>query len=288
MNLNLLPLFLAVAEASSFSTAAKTVGLRRSSVSRGVAALERELKVQLFNRTTRQVSLTTAGTALYAQLAPQMGALTKVLGALPEQEEEPSGELRLSASNDMGAVALPEIIAGFSLRYPKVRLDVRISNRFVNLVAEGFDVALRVSSGRMGDSTLVARRLTGLEINVFAAPTYLARVGTPKTVEEASKLAWVSLRPKLPPPMRGAARLLGDDMLFIHGATRAGLGLAFLPTFLTAQDVAAGRLVRVLPKVSMPSGALYLVHAPGKPPRKVTAFRDYLVQYLATHPLTAK
>lgn len=279
MNLNLLPLFTAVAEAVSFSEAATQLGLRRSSVSRGVASLEKALDVQLFNRTTRQVSLTSAGKALYAKLAPRLGELKEVLGTLPEQEEEPAGTLRVSVPNDLGAMVLPELFAGFSLRYPAVRLDVRVSNRKVNLVSEGFDVALRIAVGRLTDSSLVARRLATLEVQVFAAPSYLARVGTPKSPEEAALLDWVLSRTKLPAPLLSprVARALGDDMLFIAGAARAGLGLAVLPVFLTRDDVAAGRLMRVLPKISISSGALFLVHTPGRVARKVSAFRDYLL-----------
>lgn len=286
MNLNLLPLFVAVAEASSFSDAARHLRLRRSSVSRGVAALEKELKVQLFNRTTRQVSLTGAGKALFHKLSPQLSALTQVLGTLPEQEEEPSGELRISVPNDLGAMVMPQLLADFSLRYPEVRLDVRVSNRQVDLVAEGFDVALRVSTNRLRDSSLVARKVATIGVQVFAAPEYLARVGTPKTVEDAAALDWLLIMPKFPPPLitPKRAKVYADDMLFIAGAARAGLGLALLPAFLATADVAAGRLVRVLPKISIAStGGIFLVHAPGRVSRKVAAFRDYVAQHLAQH-----
>jgi DNA-binding transcriptional LysR family regulator len=278
MDLNLLPLFLAVAEASSFSVVARKLGLRRSSVSRSIAALERSLGVQLFSRTTRHVALTTAGAALHAKLSPQLAALTESLGALPEQEEQPSGELRLTAPNNIGAAVLPAILASFSARYPAIQIDVRLTNRFVDLVAEGFDVALRVSTGKMSGSSLVARRLTDLEMQIFGSPTYLARAGVPRTARETADHQWLAMRgarvPILPTP-RVAARVVGDDILFLQGAARAGMGLAALPVFLVQEDVAAGRLQRVLPRLSLGTGALYLVHPPTQHvPRKVTAFRD--------------
>ncbi|EYF05506.1 LysR family transcriptional regulator [Chondromyces apiculatus] len=287
IDLNLLPMFLAVAEASSFAAAAARLGLRRSSVSRGIAAIERALGVQLFSRTTRQVALTTAGAALYARLAPQLSAIGDALGALPEQGEMPSGELRLTAASDVGAVLLPRILAGFAGRYPAVQVDVRLTNRMVDLVEEGFDVALRASGKRLSSSSLVARMVSKLEMQLFGAPTYLARAGTPKTAGDTAEHQWVSHRGgKLPAPLpspRRKPQIIGDDILFVYEAVKAGLGLGVLPTFLAREDVAAGKLVHVLPRVSVPSGALYVVHPPAQHvPRKVTVFREYLVEHFAT------
>jgi DNA-binding transcriptional LysR family regulator len=293
MDLNLLSLFIVVAEASSFTAAATKLGLRRSSVSRGVASLERVLGVQLFSRTTRQVSLTTAGTTLYAKVAPQLASLKDALGTLPEREEQPSGELRVTAPSDFGAFILPGVIAGFTLRYPAVQVDVRLTNRRVDLVAEGFDVALRFAAGKLSDSSLVARRVGGPDLQLFAAPTYLARAGTPRTPADTADHQWIVFRsarnpPPLPEP-RTRPAVLSDDILFIHGAAKAGLGLAILPAYLAREDVTAGRLVRVLPRMSIRSAALYFVHPPARhPPRKVTAFRDYLIEHLAVHPLFSR
>jgi DNA-binding transcriptional LysR family regulator len=293
MDLNLLSLFIVVAESSSFTVAAAKLGLRRSSVSRGVAALERALGVQLFSRTTRQVSLTTAGTALYAKVGPQLASLKESLGTLPERKEQPSGELRLTVPNDLGAIILPGVIAGFSMRYPAVQLDVRITNRRVDLVAEGFDVALRFAGERLSDSSLIARRLGGPQLQLFAAPTYLARAGTPRALADTADHQWIMFGgARLPPPLptpRTRPRLLGDDILFIHGAAKAGLGLAVLPAYLTREDIAAGKLVRVLPRVSIRSGGLFFVHPPARHlPQKVIAFRDYLIEHLAAHPLFSR
>jgi DNA-binding transcriptional LysR family regulator len=291
MDLNLLPLFLAVAEASSFSVVARQLGLRRSSVSRSIAALERSLGVQLFSRTTRHVALTTAGAALHAKLTPQLAALTESLGALPEQEEQPSGVLRLTAPHDIGVTVLPEIVAGFSARYPSIQLDVRLTNRFVDLVAEGFDAALRIATGKLSGASLVARRLTAMEMQVYASPAYLARAGTPRNARETADHQWVGMRgvrlPSLPAP-RVPLRVVGDDIMFLRGAAKAGLGLAILPTFLLQEDLATGRLQRVLPRLSVGSGSLYLVHPPTQHvPRKVTAFRDHLLAYFVAHPLAS-
>jgi DNA-binding transcriptional LysR family regulator len=292
MDLNLISVFRGVAEAASFSAAAKKLGVRRSSISRSIAALERELGVQLFNRTTRSVAMTTAGTALLAKVRPQLLALEDALGSLPEREEEPSGDLRLTAPGDIGAIVLPAIIAGFSMRFPAVHVDVRLTNRTVDLVGEGFDLAIRAGT-KLDDSSLVARRLSSIDFQVFASPTYLARAGTPRTLEDALEHDWVVFRGfKLPGALatsKRKPRVVGDDMLFMHRTVRAGAGLGLMPTFLAQTDVAEGTLVRVLPKVESKMGALYLLHPPAQHvPRKVTAFRDYVLHHLTLHPLTAR
>src|SRR5262245_8314866 len=171
MDLNLLPLFSIVAETSSFADAARKLGVPRSSVSRGVAALESALGVHLFNRTTRKVALSTAGAAFHERIAPQLAGLQQALGSLPERDELPSGELRLTAPPDIGVTVLPEVMAGFAARYPAIKVDLRLEWRMVDVVAEGFDVALRIKpGGRLADSSLVARRLSALDVGLYASP----------------------------------------------------------------------------------------------------------------------
>src|SRR5688572_3548479 len=175
MDLDLLMLFVAVAESASFSAAAKKLGMPKSSVSRGVAALEAELGTQLLHRTTRHVSLSTAGSALYDRIAPLLGQIREAIGSLPEREEAPSGELRITAPNDVGAMFLADLIARFVARFPSVTVDARLTNRNVDLVAEGFDLALRAATRPLKDSSMVVRKVMPVELHLFASPTYLAR-----------------------------------------------------------------------------------------------------------------
>src|SRR5690348_7586639 len=123
LNLDLLATFVTVASAESFSKAAKQLGVSKGTVSRAVARLERELGAELLHRTTHEVALSTAGTALYERVAPHVAALGSALGELPERAEQPSGVLRLTAAPDIAAMILPELIASFTLRYPDVRFD---------------------------------------------------------------------------------------------------------------------------------------------------------------------
>jgi DNA-binding transcriptional LysR family regulator len=292
IDLNLLRVFTLLGEIGSFSDAARKLGLPRSSVSRQIAALEEQVGTSLFNRTTRRVALSTAGAAFYSRLVPQLAALESSLGSLPERDESPSGDLRLSAPPDLGAVVLPEILAGFCARFPGIHLEVSLSPRMVDLVADQFDAAIRVSRGRLADSSLVARKLGTLELDLFASPLYLARAKSPiRTPRDTALHDWVlcdnqPLRAPFPKPER-RPRVVSDDMLFVAEALIAGLGIGLLPVLLAREAVAAGRLVRLLPREWISSGAIYFVYPKAQQtPRKVTALRDYLLGHIAAHPLT--
>jgi DNA-binding transcriptional LysR family regulator len=292
MDLNLLGLFVAVAETGSFSEAARRLGLPKSSVSRGVASLEASVGAQLLHRTTRHVSLSTAGAALYERAAPLLASLKEAAGTLPEREEAPSGELRLTAPHDMGATFLPEVIARFTARYSSVRVDCRLTNRNVDLVAEGFDLALRASGSKLADSSLRVRRLSAIDVQLFASPAYLARRGTPRAPEDLAHHDIVAFRGlKLPGELglsEKNAHVLGDDMLFLREAVKAGAGIALLPTFLAQADVTSGQLVRVLPRYTQPSASLVMLYPRTRlVPRKVSAFRDFLAEFLKSRPLSA-
>ena len=293
MDLNLLAVFVKVADAPSFAAASRQLGQRRSSISRAISSLEKDLGVRLFNRTTRAVALTTAGAELHTRVAAQLVALREAAEGLPERETEPSGELRMTAPNDMAATFLPQVIAQFCARYPRVQVDVRRTSRRVDLVADGFDLALQVALKRLADSTVVAQRLSDIELQLFAAPSYLAGAGTPRTLADTAKHPFVLMRqlqyPHPFPKSRIRPRVITDDMLFVEQAVKAGLGLGLLTPFVAQEDLAAERLVRVLPQVSVRLGAFYLVHPSTRHvSRKVAAFRDHLVEYLKVHPIASR
>lgn len=289
MDLNLLTVFEAVARTSSFSAAARELGMPKSSASRGVARLENELGVQLLFRTTRQVSLSAAGTALYDRLTPLLRSVKAVLGEVPEREEVPSGTLKVTAPVDLGVLFLAAVATRYTVRYPAVSLDLHLTGRVVDLVGEGFDVALRVAP-KLTDSTLVVRRAAPVLLRLYASPLYLARRGTPRTEEDLDAHAWVVFRggpqqlrvtsPR-PAPDR-AARIVCDDLLFVRDAVRAGAGVGLLPTFVAEPDLVAGQLVRVVPRFERAAGSLFLVTPAAKHVApKVTAFRDLVLEMLA-------
>jgi DNA-binding transcriptional LysR family regulator len=268
-------------------------------VSRAVSRLEGELGVQLLFRTTRHVSPSAAGTALYDRLAPLLRSVKSALGELPEREEQPSGELRVTAPVDLGVLFLAQVVARYAARYPSVTVDLHLTGRVVDLVAEGFDVALRVAA-KLEDSTLVVRRAAPIVVQLFASPLYLARRGTPRSEADLAGHDWIRfhsgpqrLRLAAPrdPVLAAAprARSACDDLLFVRDAARAGAGLALLPTFVAEPDLASGALVRVLPRYERQSGFLHIVTPAAKHvPRKVTAFRELVLELLkARAPLVA-
>jgi DNA-binding transcriptional LysR family regulator len=289
MDLNLLTVFEAVARTSSFSAAARELGMPKSSASRAVARLEADLGVQLLFRTTRQVSLSAAGTELYDRVTPLLASVKAALGELPEREEAPSGTLRVTAPVDLGVLFLAVVATRYAARYPSVSLDLHLTGRVVDLVGEGFDVALRVAP-RLADSTLVVRKAAPVVLQLYASPLYLARRGTPRTEAELAGHDWVVFRSgpqrlRVPAPREAPAvprgRIACDDLLFVRDAVRAGAGVALLPAFLADADVVAGTLVRIVPRLERHAGWLHIVTPAAKHvPRKVTAFRDLVLELL--------
>jgi len=217
MDLNHLQLFTEVAKTGSFSATAKKLNVERSSISRNIAALELALGVQLLSRTTRQVALTTAGELLYRQIFPHLDSLHEAVTGLPEREEQPAGLIRVTVLGDIAIKFLAGALAGFTARYPAIQVEVHVNNHLVDLVNEGIDVALRVVKSKMNDSTLIARPLTPIVMHVYAAPSYLARAGTPRTRIEAAEHQWLLYRdmrvPQLVQPVQKPV-VTGDDMLF--------------------------------------------------------------------------
>jgi DNA-binding transcriptional LysR family regulator len=295
VDLNLVAVFEAVARTASFSAAARELGIPKSSASRAIARLENELRVQLLFRTTRQVSLSQAGTALYDRVTPLLRSMKAALGELPEREEAPSGTLKVTAPVDLGVLFLAEVVSRYTARYPSVSVDLHLTGRVVDLVGEGFDVALRVAA-KLEDSSLVVRRAAPVLFHLFASPLYLARRGTPRSEDDLDEHDWIVFRGGAQrlrvsgvrqTPAR-PARIVCDDLLFVRDAVRSGAGIGLLPTFVAEADVLSGALVRILPRFERPAGSLYIVTPAAKHvPRKVTAFRELVLEILKTRTAAA-
>ena len=284
----LLAVFIAVAELSSFSKAARKLGIGKGTVSRAIALLEEQLGAELLHRTTHAGALSTAGVALYERVAPHVVALNQAVQKLPERAAVPSGELRLTAPQDIAQVILPEVLTQFARRYPEVRVDLRVTNRNVDLVAEGFDLAIRVAT-KMKDSTLTARRLDTQGLRFYAAPAYVARRGRPKKIGEPDH-DWIVhplTRPALKLPPETVPRFMCDDFLVIRARARDGAGVGMMPRFIGTPYVNEGLLedMELAEPASLRAG-LYLVWpSSGQVPRKVVAFRDFFVEWLRKAPM---
>jgi DNA-binding transcriptional LysR family regulator len=277
--------FQQVAQRGSFTRAAAQLGLDKSKVSRDVRALEASIKAVLLVRSTRSVRLTPEGEALFRRVAPLLAGIEEAVAAVPDQTAIPAGEVVLATTPEIGRELVAPSLVPFRARYPAVRVRVVLATQFVDLLSEGVDLALRV--GRPGGGALVARKLTDLTAGFFAAPSYLRRRAAPARTEQLAEheCLWPtpprgqrSFAPGLapPPPSIDCA-----DFGLLAEVARSGGGIALLPTFLAARDVAAGALVRLLPDISLMNAPLYLVSRPLRPlPPRVAALRSFLLEAL--------
>ena len=296
IDLNQLRAFVAVLGRGNFSTAAQELGVPRSTVSRAIAALETALGVRLFQRTTRAVQPTAAALALAERVTPSLQSLDVALRELPQADEVPSGQLRVTTTADLGTVVLAEVVSRFCARYPRVQVEAHLDNEIVDLVRDGFDLALRLTPGRLRSSSLLARKVGDLAVQLYAAPSYLARRGTPRRPSDLAKHDWVWFGGTRPlesivrrRDLRGVpARVVCRDPFFAREVLRTGGGVGVLPTFLADADVAAGALVRLLPRWVAHTGAIYVVQPPGAHrPRRATAFVELLLEMLRQRPIGA-
>jgi DNA-binding transcriptional LysR family regulator len=290
LDLNDVAVLVRVLERAGFARAARELGVPTSTVSRAVARLESSLGTLLVHRNTRSVTATNEGRAFYAEVAPAMLALQRAARTVDGSDLAPRGRLRLSAPNDLGSSFVAGVVTAFAERYPKVDVDVELSMRKVNLVEEGFDLALRASD-KLNDSALVARRVGDLEAELYASLGYVQAHGLPATIEAVAEHACVLFRAKsgeaewvLHGPsgltrQRVRGRISGDDFTFVRAAALSGAGVALLPRLVAAEDLAAGRLVRVLPAYTQRGASLHVVYArTRKVPAKILVFRDFVLE----------
>jgi DNA-binding transcriptional LysR family regulator len=291
LSLDDLAVFVRVVERGGFASAARELGVPTSNISRAIARLESQSGVRLLHRTTRAVKPTTDGRELFASVAPAVLSVRSAARALEPATRKPKGRLRVTAPNDLCAGFLADVIVGFADRYPQVSLDFTLTNQHTNLVEEGFDVGLRATA-RLGDSTLIARKLGDLSLCLYASPSYLSKHGAPTSVAElerhqcvvfrATELArtWAlrgAGRTGEPTSIAIRGRIGGDDNSFVRAMVSAGGGIGLLPQLNCVADEASGRLVRVLPAVSARGASLYVVYPSTKQvPARVTAFRDFV------------
>jgi DNA-binding transcriptional LysR family regulator len=288
--------FARVVEARSFTKAAQKLGLSKSVVSERVSLLERELKLKLLHRTTRKLSLTQDGIQLYEHCARVASAADDAVTAFAGAGDKPRGLLRVNAPIVFAEEYLIAPIAEFLARYPDVRVELTLSDRFIDLLEENTDVAIRIT-GRLAGTGLVGRRIASDKTVLCASPTYLARKGTPLAPEELlhhdcltySLLAiaeeWrfrqVGTKELLTIPIEPRFSAASGGLL--RRAAVAGLGLAVLPRFMVAADLAAGRLTAVLDSLHAPTLGVHAVYPEGRRvPGKVRAFVDALAAHFAT------
>jgi DNA-binding transcriptional LysR family regulator len=287
-------LFCSTAELGSFTAAAASAAVTPAAVSRAISRLESRLGVRLFVRTTRTLKLSDAGREYYEQCRAALNQLVEAERLVTGRQSAPSGVLRISMPTPYGHYRVLPLLPEFSRRYPEVRVEFHLSNRNVDFADEGFDLAIR---GRApADSTMISRQLEDAELVLVAAPAYLARAGTPRSLDELK--AHNCIQFALPSNGRNIQWLFRDggedidlptsglygcaeDILGAVTLARAGGGLFQTYRFIVDADLKAGRLVELLPQHGGRSRPFCLIYPHARHVAlRVRAFVDFLVEQL--------
>lgn len=296
MNLEQLAAFVDVYRAGGFAPVAKERAVAPSSVSRAIAALEGQLEVRLFQRTTRRLQPTEAGEAFFRRIAPLIEEIDAARAELADRAGRPTGRLRVTASVSFGQICIVPLLAAFRERYPQVELELILSDAALDLVGERIDVAVR--HGALADSSMIARRLAAVRYRVVASPKYLkhaSTIGRPADLQshpciafsyEGFRSQWRFRRNGAVETVEIAPAITVSNAAAIRDCALSGLGPALLADWTVAADLAAGRLVDVFPGYRAAGAtfesAVWLVF-PSRTyiPAKARAFADFLVDSMA-------
>lgn len=303
MTFEQLRIFVRVVQSGSFTRAAEALKTQKSYASRVVSQLESELGAKLLERTTRTLSVTEVGREFFERAVGILAAVDDTVATVQSARGEPRGQLRLTCGVEFGMLAVGRWVEAYLLAHPMVTADVEYSSRVLDVVHEGFDLAIRV--GEVRESRLVARPLGTLEYALFACPRYLARMGEPADLEAlrahslvmfsggSQRAGWhlVPADDATAPPVKltGPARLRVNNSFSVRDALLRSLGIGALPLLVAGDAVRAGRLVPVLPgwrPVSMPVHAIYASNRFLSP--KVRAFIDLAVERFPRDNLQAR
>lgn len=285
MDLEDLKIFVEVADMGGVAPAARRLELSKSIVSRRLARLEGALGAQLFSRTARGATLTEAGATFRDHAMRAVAEMETAREAL-SPEGPLRGLLRIAAPLSFGITQLPPVFAELARRHPLLHLDTSYSDRFVDIVGEGFDCAIRM--GTLSVSSLVAKRICTFRARVVASPAYLAANGAPRTIQDLDGHETVAKRGEVWPlgeggkvtAFRPRGRFTADNGEAVLAAALAGVGLAGLPDFLTERHIAAGDLVPLLAEFDTPELGMFVVRPPASfPSRKIRVLIDILTEY---------
>jgi DNA-binding transcriptional LysR family regulator len=288
-------LFARVAEARSFTAAARLMGMPKQTLSRRIAELEQALDVQLLHRTTRRLHLTEVGAAYAERCAEIVRLADEANRAVIDEQQVPRGVLRITADPVFGEAFVTGLVVEYASRWPEVHVEVALTRRRVDLAEEGFDLAFRV--GRVEDPALTATSLGPARIRYCASPAYVAGHGAPESpddlqrhqcilvVSDGMPVRWPFHGPRgdVLVPVSGRLRFTSSAMA--HAAALHGLGIALFPEFACAEDLRHERLVSVLDDWVMEVGAVWLVHPTARHlTARVRTFVDLALERLARQP----
>lgn len=298
-DLNDMLYFAEVVEAGGFAAAARRLGLPKSKISRRVAELEERLGVRLLHRTTRKLSLTDVGALYLRHCSAMRDAAQAAQEAVEYIQTEPRGTIRVACPLTLALSTIGPLVPVFLARYPQVRIDMRVSNRVVDLIEEGFDVALRVRPNLEDSASLVVKNFGQSRTLLVASPQQLQRQWRPIGPEQLAGLDTVAMSAvdgKSTWFLRGSGgathtlvhepRFLADDLATLRFAVLGGIGMCFMPDYMCEDDLRTGRLVEVLPGWNPTPGIFHAVY----PTRRgmvpaVRAFLDFLGQSIGAEGL---
>jgi len=295
-NLAAMAVFVRVIECGSFSKAADRLGVSKSAVSKQVARLEDRLGTRLLNRTTRQLSLTEVGARLFERAQRIVAEAEAAEAEAGSMQSHPSGTLRVAAGVSFGQEHLAALLPALLAKFPDLSIDLVLNDRFVDLVEEGYDLAVRV--GDLADSALRARRLATARMVAAASPDYLARRGTPAHPRDLAQhdclgyaylgtgFTWRFEGEDGPIDVRFTPRMQSNNGNALLSAAAGGLGVVMMPSFILATRIRDGSMTPILQDFEAKPRGLYAVYPPGRPvAAKVRAFIDHLVDELSGEPL---
>lgn len=277
-------------ELGSFAAAAQALAISPQMVAKHVAALEHSLGATLLNRTTRRQSLTDVGRAYYERAKLVLAEVEAADAVAQEMQLRPRGVLRVNAPLTFGAFSLAPFVTRYLQRYPEVEIDLSLCDRYVDPLEEGFDAVIRI--GEIADSSLIARPLAPYRLIACASPAYLARRGMPRTPAELAqhdclvyaywsrtiRCRWVFSRDGHDEEVAVAGRFRCDNWKTLLHAALEGFGITLGPESVLAAEIAAGRLVRLLPDYAGPARPMHVLHPAGRrPTAKLRAFIDALL-----------
>jgi DNA-binding transcriptional LysR family regulator len=290
-------LFVEVVNTKSFTRAAENLGMPPSTLSRRISGLERSIGLRLFHRTTRRVDVTDAGAAYYARCAHLVEEARVAHEQLAETVNVAKGTLRIACTPDFAQLYLAPVVVEFTRRYPQVNVELTLSSRADDLLADNLDLALRI--GPLPDSSLVARRVATLQLGLYAAPSYFAVAPAPARPADLSQHMCIRMRADdagsiwrlgrrsgagkaTAESVRVTGRFVVKSPLFIRQLTLAGAGIGVIDQGAAAEAVQAGQLLPVLPGWHLAPVPLHLLTASRLVPARVRLFGDFLADWLPT------
>ncbi|OAN11677.1 LysR family transcriptional regulator [Photobacterium jeanii] len=288
-------IFYHLIEQGSFSKAADLVGLTKSVVSKRITRLEQDLGVQLLYRTTRKLTLTEAGEVFFAHAREVYYSVQNAEQAMSGLGESLTGTIRITVPTISGELLLPQAIAEFSAKYPDIHIDMDLDNRFVDIVAEGFDLAIR--TGALPDSSFIARRLVEAHWVICGAPEYFARQGVPKvpaeltqhnclaySYQETGAKEWLFKDDDKPYTLKVDGNFTTNNASALRRAALFGQGLVYVPRVLVAEDLQSGALIEVLQEQVGKRLGIYAIYPYTRhQPMKVKLFIEHLYQCYQKH-----